>query len=473
MGKRGVLLILLLTVGLLLVGCGSQKSVLDPENPVTITLWNYYNGQTKAQFDDLVNTFNETVGMQEGIVVDAYSQGDVQQLATAVYDAANGKIGAQKLPNIFAAYPENAFRVNEIVALVNIEDYFSEEELNQYRTEFLNEGRFGPNHSLYILPIAKSSENLFLNRTFWNDFASETGYELKDLETWEGILEVAEAYYHWTDAKTVAAGDGNAFMGIDSASNFMYVASVQLGNPIYTIEEGQVTLNLKEETSRHLWDTFYMPYYKGYFVKTGRFSSDDAKVGRTLAYIGSTAGAGYFPNEITMSESEVIHVESAVLPYPVYQEGKPYVMQQGAGMCMTQSDEAHELASSIFLKWLTQAEQNILFAKATGYFPVMNEALKASLSDGVAHDTIKESIETTLSMLDQYTFYSSEPFLESYDLRQLLEITLFEKALKDRQEALERDIDPAADNDEVMHQERFETWFKQFEIKVAEILTNK
>jgi len=312
MRKRGVLLILLSAVAVVLFGCGTKQSVLDPENPVTITLWNYYNGQTKTQFDNLVNSFNETVGMNEGIVVDAYSQGDVQQLASAVYDAANGKIGVQKLPDIFAAYPENAFRVNEIVPLVNIEDYFSEDELQQYRAEFLNEGRFGPDHALYIFPIAKSSENLFLNKTFWNEFANETGYELNHLETWEGVLEVAEAYYRWSDAKTIAPGDGNAFMGIDSASNFMYVASAQLDNPIYTIENGLPTFNLNEETARQLWDTFYVPYYRGYFVKTGRFSSDDAKVGRTLAYIGSTAGAGYFPSDITMSENEVIHVQPAV-----------------------------------------------------------------------------------------------------------------------------------------------------------------
>jgi len=470
MGRRGVLLILLSIVVLVFMGCSPQKNVLDPENPVTITLWNYYSGQTKTQFDALVNTFNETVGMNEGIVVDAYSQGDVQQLATAVYDAANGKIGAQKLPDIFAAYPENAFRVNEIVPLINFEKYFTADELKKYRAEFLNEGRFGPDHALYILPVAKSSENLFLNKTFWDEFADETDYQLKDLETWEGVLSVAEAYYNWTDAKTKTPGDGKAFMGIDSVSNFMYVASAQLGNPIYTIVDGAVTLNLNEKTARQLWDTFYKPYYKGYFVKTGRFSSDDAKVGRTLAYIGSTAGAGYFPSEVTISENEVYHVVPAVLPYPVYETGKPYVMQQGAGMCMTQSDEAHELASAIFLKWLTAPEQNVIFAKATGYFPVMNDALKESLADGVSDNAIKESIETTLKMLDYYTFYSTEPFLESYDLRQLLESSLFDRALEDRQESLAKDMGSLLEPDDAVDQERFEAWFNLFKLEVNEII---
>ncbi|MEI3139617.1 MAG: hypothetical protein V8T31_08890 [Lachnospiraceae bacterium] len=32
--------------------------VLDPENPVTLTIWHYYNGAYQAAFDKLVEEFN-------------------------------------------------------------------------------------------------------------------------------------------------------------------------------------------------------------------------------------------------------------------------------------------------------------------------------------------------------------------------------------------------------------------------------
>lgn len=77
-------------------GCSqlsADDSPLDPDQPVSVTLWHYYSGQTKEIFDDLASDFNETVGMEKGIVVDARSQGDVRQLEEAVYDAANETSG--------------------------------------------------------------------------------------------------------------------------------------------------------------------------------------------------------------------------------------------------------------------------------------------------------------------------------------------------------------------------------------------
>ncbi len=68
------------------------KNPLNPEEPTTVVVWHYYNGNIKNKFDALITEFNETVGMEKGIVVDAQSQGDVNQLATAVYESANARL---------------------------------------------------------------------------------------------------------------------------------------------------------------------------------------------------------------------------------------------------------------------------------------------------------------------------------------------------------------------------------------------
>ena len=39
--------------------------------------------------------------------------------------------------------------------------------------------------------------------------------------------------------------------------------------------------------------------------------------------------------------------------------GKNYKVQQGAGMAVTKSDDEHEYAATVFLKWFSKKEQNL------------------------------------------------------------------------------------------------------------------
>ena len=43
-------------------------------------------------------------------------------------------------------------------------------------------------------------------------------------------------------------------------------------------------------------------------------------------------------------------------------------------MAVTKSDEEHEYAASVFLKWFTQKEQNLEFGCESAYLPVLKEA---------------------------------------------------------------------------------------------------
>ena len=48
--------------------CGS-KSPLSPKDPVSLTVWHYYNGSQQAAFDALTEEFNDTAGRELGISV--------------------------------------------------------------------------------------------------------------------------------------------------------------------------------------------------------------------------------------------------------------------------------------------------------------------------------------------------------------------------------------------------------------------
>ena len=97
---------LLLIVVLVTAGCGSkgaQEVKLDPKNPTAITIWHYYNGAQQLAFDQAVAEFNDTVGYEKGIVVEAYSQSSINELTQKVIAAANKEVGADELPDVLGA----------------------------------------------------------------------------------------------------------------------------------------------------------------------------------------------------------------------------------------------------------------------------------------------------------------------------------------------------------------------------------
>ena len=161
----------------------------------------------------MVQGFNVTIGLEKGIIVEAFSQGNISDLTEKLVDAANKKVGAEDIPDIFAAYADTAYVVNQLGLVAELDRYLTEEELNEYRSEYLEEGRIDKNGALKIFPTAKSAEVMILNSTDWKPFAQATGVQLSDLETMEGVAEVGRQYYEWTDSLTGTPNDGKAFWG--------------------------------------------------------------------------------------------------------------------------------------------------------------------------------------------------------------------------------------------------------------------
>lgn len=106
-----------------------------------------------AAFDALVEEFNSTVGREKGIYVVGYSKGSVTDLETAISNSLNGKVGAEPMPEMFSSYSDTAFQAAKSGKLTNLSDYFTEEELSTYLSDYENEGRIGPNGALVIFSV--------------------------------------------------------------------------------------------------------------------------------------------------------------------------------------------------------------------------------------------------------------------------------------------------------------------------------
>ena len=311
-----------------------------------------------------------------------------------------------------------------------------------------------------------------INKTDWEPFAAETGASLENLKTIEGVAETAKSYYEWTDGLTPdIPNDGKAFYGRDAMANYFIIGMQQLGVEIFQVENGEMTLQTPKEELRRLWENYYVPMVKGYFGAYGSFRSDDVKTGELLAYTGSTTSAMYFPDQVELDDGSYA-IDYIVMAAPVFEGGKNYAVQQGAGMVVSKSDEQHEFAAVEFLKWFTQAENNLQFGCVSGYLPVLKEAnsiqkLDQAIADQGLSVTPKtyDCLATIFNEIDEMTLYTNKSFQNGSAARKVLEYNLADQAAEDRAavaaalaqgESLETGSAP------YVSEEAFESWYNSF-----------
>ena len=461
--KRVVLCLLgtILAASMLSV-CAGKKS-----DPVTITVWTYYNGDQLDTFNNLTEKFNEPVGKKQGITVDSKSLGTVEDLEKNVLAAADEEVGASEVPNIFSAYADTAYTMDQKDMLVDISDYLTDKEKEQYVEGYLKEGDFSDDGSIKIFPVAKSTELLFLNDTDWQKFAADTGAEYDDLKSIEGLVETAEKYYNWTDEQTPdQLNDGKALFGRDAMANYILVGARELSCDIFEVKDEKMTLNFDKDVIRTLWDNYYVPYIKGYFSASGRFRSDDVKTGNVLGYVGSTSSATFFPTEVTNDSGDTYDISLKVLPSPKFKDGDDYAVQQGAGMVVTKGSDEEIKASVEFLKWFTKPENNIDFSVGSGYLPVTNEANSIDKIKSVESDissSMEEILTKSVDEINNNNLYYMHAFENGNDARTILQEAFEDVAQQDRATVEERLAEGQSAQEaeaEFLSDDYFENWYQ-------------
>ena len=448
---------------------GATRNVKDP---IVLSCWVYYNGVQEQQFDRLLQTFNDSVGQEEGIFVESHSMGSVSELASQVTASATREVGAELMPDLFSSYADSAYELWRLGVVADLSPYLTEKEIAAYIPAYMEEGRMGADGELCIFPAAKSTELLLLNRTQWDAFAAATGADEKQLSTWEGIVDLGKMYFEWTDAKTPEReGDGQAFFGRDAMANYMLIGSRQLGAEIFAVSDGKAELHFDRDVMQKLWNNFYLPFVSGWFAAYGRFRSDDIKTGQIVALVGSTSGALYFPNEVTNDDGTTYPIECSVYTLPNFEGTKPMATQQGAGFVVGKSTPEREKAAVTFLKWLTEPERNILFSISSGYMPVTMESndiqvIRAAMEQAGTDQMVRDVMETGVQIATSYELYTNKPFEHGYEARSVLESSLLDtarQALAERLALEEQGVSYADAVARVTDEERFTQWFDAVE----------
>lgn len=477
---KTLVLSFVLSTTLLFSGCSSndqteETSNLDPKNPVVITLWHYYAGDNKTAITNLIDNFNQTVGLEKGVIVQPVAKGSVSDLETELTDSSKGVINSEEMPDIFSCYQDKAVEIDALDKICDLTTYLTEEEKNSYVEEFLNYG-FTTDGRLLSIPIVKSTELLFLNQTSIDDFVAATGYDQSMISTWEGCFEFSKAYYEWIDAKTPEiAGDGKGFLGIDALANYIIVSGKQLGTEIIDGDLGLVHLN--KNALQQIFDIYFQAMSCGYFNSVGAFCSDDVKSGELAAYVGSTSGALYFPTWIEENNAEK-NIEMSAILQPYFENGEHYAVQQGAGMSVSKSTPEREEASILFLTWFTQTQQNVSFAMSTGYLPVTEEAYTSDLFDEKVTEmkSLDQAVQNVATIYEisskqilESKTYSSKAFVGSYGVRSLLEESLTEISTSGKETVQELRALGMSEEDilnELKSGEYFEEWITTIKEKL-------
>lgn len=332
---------------------------------ITLEFWHAQTGENGVAMDKVVALFNET--NEYGITVNATCQGGYNDCHNKVLSA----LSAGTAPNISQAYNNNMMSYMPSGKLMDLTDYLTDgfgitaEELAQVVPSYLEENKAFPDGRTYATSLGKSTEVMFYNKTFFDEHG----------------LEVPTTYEELADvAKQISQITGRPSVGFDSMDNLGIYGPINFGAR-YADTQGNLYIFDDENIDATM--DFYRWWQKGisegYFRTAGedQYCSGPFSNGTIIAYIGSSSGTSYIQPD---------GFECAVTYAPV--GVNPAVIQQGGNFCgFTTGDAAVDLATSIFLEYMYDAEASGLYAANTGYAPsskagTQTEAYRQSIAKG-------------------------------------------------------------------------------------------
>lgn len=127
-----------------------------------------------------------------------------------------------------------------------------------------------------------------------------------------------------------------------------------------------------------------------------------------------------------------------ILPLPNFAGTEKYAVQQGAGMAVVHSDEKTEYASTVFLRWFSEKDNNLKYSLGSGYLPrskkisIPKKAAKDILTDNTEISALmKSTLYTGIEIVNNYTLYTTLPFDCGTEAREIVNTSMIDKAVED------------------------------------------
>ena len=362
---------------------------------VEITFYHSMGANLRAVLDDAIVEFNK---LYPNITVKHQSLGDYD----GVRDQIKTQLTAGTQPNIAYCYPDHVALYNVARAVISMDNLiastvevtradgtketigFTEEQLADFVPGYYAEGAvFDEKGTMYTLPMSKSTEALYYDKTFFE----KNGLSVPT--TWAEMEALCAR---------IKAIDPNCIpLGYDSEANWFITMCEQYGSD-YTSHDEDNHFTFDNATNQAFVKMFNSWYQKGYITTeaiygsytSGLFTSTESQ--RCYMVIGSTGGASYQTPPVDGEGNYLFQTGMAMIPQ--VDPAKPKVISQGPSLCIfADSNDLEVIASWLFVKYLTTNVQfQAKFSMKSGYAPVIKSVqndpvykawLDASNSDGV------------------------------------------------------------------------------------------
>ena len=327
---------------------------------VTIRFYHTMGSNLTTVLDAYIPEFN---AIYPNIKVEYTSVGsydDVRdQISTEIY------VGAQ--PNIAYCYQDHVAMYNLAMAVQPLNELIDHPEIGltaEQKADFVPgyyaEGSMFGDGMMYTLPMSKSTEVLYYNKTFFD----QNGLTVPT--TWDE-LEAVCAQIKAIDPKSIP-------LGYDSEANWFITMCEQLKSPYTSATEPNVLFD--NDTNKAFIKRFNDWYNKGYLTTqtlygaytSGLFTSETGT--KSYMSIGSSAGATY---QRPKAVNGAYPFEVGIATIPQADVNNKKVISQGPSLCIFKKSNPQEvIASWLFVKFLTTTvEFQAEFSMASGYVPVL------------------------------------------------------------------------------------------------------
>ncbi len=390
-----MLLLVAMTISLFAACGGNNNTTNDPQtnNNGTSVIGNFAVPEGGYDGSEVTIKFAHTMGakLQEvlnyhigefnklypNITIEHNSYGGWGDIAGLI----NTEIMGDNQPNIAYCYPDHVASYNMSKSVVILDDLINStvevtrddgttevlgllpEQIDDFIEGFYNEGKQYGDGKMYTLPMSKSTEVLYYNKTFFeeNNLTVPTNWDEMEAVC-KKILEL--------DPKAIP-------LGYDSENNWFITMCEQYGYG-YTSATGEHYLFNNDDCKSFVKEL--REWYQAGYVTTeslygsytsGLFTELDKTVSHSYMCIGSSGGASY-----QIPENGAFEV--GVAPIPQVSETNKKVISQGPSLCILKGGKTTDqqvLASWLFVKYLTtnmafQTE----FSSTSGYMPVLKSA---------------------------------------------------------------------------------------------------
>ena len=406
---------------------------------VTVTFYHTMGAQLKAILDEYIPEFN---AMYPNITISHDMMGDYD----ALRDQITTELTAGNSPSMAYCYPDHVALYQKAKKVLTLDDYimsdetvtlddgttttmgYTQEQLNDFIPAYFEEGRAYGDGKMYTLPITKSTEVLYYNKTVFE----ENGWTVPT--TW-GEMEAL-------CAKIKAKYPNDIPFGYDSESNWFITMTEQFGSAYTSSKKGEYFL-FNNDTNRQFVEVFRTWYNKGYFTTeeiygnytSNLFKETDPNKPKIYMCIGSSAGATYqcpslvkLPvydeNGVQTGEKDGYPFEVGIAMIPQVNPSNPKVIQQGPSVCLFKKSNPQEVAATwLFAKFLTTCvEYQARVSMNNGYAPVIQSAQEHPVyADFLAKADGNKYLQATavkMTLAQKDAYYISPAFVGSSAARE-------------------------------------------------------